>query len=75
MIASIFSVSAMNVETAADSSAAVIAASPTPAIIGTKVQFRAKDGSDGERHKITVRIVASNGEKIEAEIYLVVKEI
>jgi len=74
-IGSIFSVSALNVETGADSSAAVIATSPAPLIIGTKVQFRAKDGADGERHKISVRIVASNGEKIEAEIYIMVKEL
>jgi len=73
-IESIYSVTAVNAETGTSTGAAVISASPAPSISGTRVQFRAKDGVDRERHKISIRIVASNGEKIEADILLVVKE-
>lgn len=74
-IASINSVSAVNSATGADSTATVIAASPAPAISGTEVRFHVYGGVTDDRHIITVRIVASNGEQFEAELKLIVEEV
>lgn len=74
-IASITSVTAQDTLTGTDSTAAVLATSPPPAISGSQVQFRVQDGADGGRHLITVRIVASNGEQFESEVKLIIEEV
>ena len=56
----------------ASSTASVIATSPAPAVSGTKVTFRVIDGADCERHKITVKISDSSGEKYEADVDLMI---
>ena len=68
------SCTAVNVATGADSTAAVIAAAPPPAVAGQTVAFCAKDGTDGDVHKITVKVSTSAGEKLEADLDLFIVE-
>ena len=67
-------VTAINVATSADSTAAVIATSPAPQISGTKVLWRTKDGADTEQHKITGRAHSSLGQKLEFDVLLYIAE-
>ena len=76
-LASIVSVTAIKKSDGSDATSAVIESSnPAPFIpAGTnKVQFRVKDGIDGEIYKITVKASGSGGQKLEADVWLNVKE-
>lgn len=55
----------------------VIAANPAPFVpAGTqKVQFRVIDGADGEQYKLTVKVTASDGQKLEFDLFLNVQEV
>ena len=67
------SVTSVNVATKADSSATIIAASPTPAIVPMtdKVVFAVQGGITGETHLVSVRISdTTTGEKFEGQIRL-----
>jgi hypothetical protein len=63
-----------NVKTKGDSSARLIAATPAPVVSGQQVNFRLIDGTDGERHKLTVRVEASTGEKLEDDVDVHIKD-
>ena len=65
-------VSVTAVKGSASSTASVLATTPAPAVAGTKVTFRVVDGTDGERHKITVKVSSSSGEKYEADVDLLI---
>jgi len=76
-LASIVGVTAIKKSDGTDATSAVIETiSPAPFIPpGTKkVQFRVKDGIDGEIYKITVKASGSGGQKLEADVWLNVKE-
>lgn len=47
----------------------------TVTISGTKILFRLKNGTDGKRYRINIRVILNNGEKIEDEVNLNVDEI
>ena len=70
----ISSCTAENVITGVNSTAIVIAASPAPAVSGTKVKFRLQGGNDGDQHKITVRVENQTGEQLEADLALFVQQ-
>ena len=76
-LASIVGVTAIKKSDGSDATSAVIeTTSPAPFIPANtkKVQFRVKDGTDGEIYKITVKASGSGGQKLEADVWLNVKE-
>jgi hypothetical protein len=68
------SVTATNLLTGANSTSAVIAANPAPAVSGQEVLFQVQDGADGDQHKIDIRVSTSAGELLEADLLLFVKQ-
>ena len=76
-LASIVSVTAIKKSDGSDATSTVIeTTSPAPFIPpGTKrVQFRVKDGTDGEIYKVTVKASGSGGQQLEADVWLNVKD-
>jgi hypothetical protein len=70
----LISVTATNLLTAANSTSAVIAANPAPAVSGQEVLFQIQDGADGDQHKIDIRVATSAGESLEADLLLFVHQ-
>ena len=68
-------VTARNLATQQDSSSVVIASIPAPTVVGTKVCFRVQNGTNAARHRVTVRVVASGGERYETDADLNVVEL
>jgi hypothetical protein len=68
------SVTATNLLTGANSTSAVIAANPAPAVSGQEVLFQVQDGADGDQHKIDIRVSTSAGELLEADLLMFVKQ-
>jgi hypothetical protein len=56
------SVTSVNVKTGADSTAALIATNPAPALNGTVVSFQLIDGQKGEHHLVTAKITIDGAE-------------
>jgi hypothetical protein len=69
-IASITSVTATSNLTGLNSTAQVIASSPSPQISGTAVVFEVMGGVVGETHTVSVQIVSSIGEKYQGDVSL-----
>ena len=65
---------ATNSKTGAVSTSVVVAPVPAPSVDHQKVIFRVFGGADGDRHKLTARVSVSTGEKLEADLDLLVKE-
>ena len=57
-----------------DSTEKMIGSNPAPSVSGTKVVFWIQNGADGEHHKITVKVIASDGQHLEGDIDLFVVE-
>lgn len=70
----LISCTATNLVTGADSSAAVISAAPAPAVSGQTVIFWLKDGVDGERHNISIKVQTSGGRKREGDLDVFIVE-
>jgi hypothetical protein len=65
---------AINPTTGKDSSEAIISSTPAPAVIGQTVVFWLKDGMDGERYDIRIRVESSRGQKLEGDLDVFVVE-
>lgn len=68
------SCTATNRVTGADSSAAVISSAPAPAVSGQTVIFWLKNGLDGERHNISIKVESSKGRKCEGDLDVFIVE-
>ena len=64
----------VNLETGADSSAALISTSPAPAVSGQAVVFWLENGADGEHHKVTVIVTSSGGRDLEDDLDVFIVE-
>ncbi len=76
-LASIVSVTAIKKSDGTDATSAVIETSNPAPFIPTdtnRVQFRVKDGIDGEIYKVTVKASGSGGQQLEADLWLNVKD-
>lgn len=73
---SIDSVTTKNLDTGADSSAQILGSgAQAPAVSGTKVIFWLKNGADGERHQVTIRISTNQGRKFETDQTILIREL
>lgn len=68
------SCTATNLVTGADSTAALISSAPAPMVSGQTVIFWLKDGVDGERHNISIKIQSSTGRKPEGDLDVFIVE-
>lgn len=71
---SLLSCETTNLATGEDSSDAVIGDDPAPVVVGQTVVFWLKDGEDGERHNISIKVETSKGQKLEGDLDLFVAE-
>ena len=74
--AALVSVTSVNRDSGADSTSAIVAASPAPAVVGgtSKVVFRVQGGASGQTHNVSVRASnTSTGETYEGVIQLVIQ--
>ena len=66
---------ATNVQTGADATPVIVAASPVPAVVGSSdvVAFRVQGGANGQSYLIGARVAdAMTGERFEGQITLVI---
>jgi hypothetical protein len=63
-----------NLLTGADSTSAIIATSPAPAVAGQAVVLALINGAVGERHRIDILVSTADGQKWPGTIWLDVRE-
>lgn len=71
---SLISLKATNLATSEDSSGTIIGDNPAPMISGQSVIFWIKNGNDGDRHGLKIKIQTSGGRKLEGNLWLAVIE-
>jgi hypothetical protein len=71
----LISCEATNLLTEENSTEVVIGDAPAPVVAGQTVVFWLKDGTDGERHNISIKVNTSKGQKLEGDIDLFVIEV
>jgi len=71
---SLVSVEAVNVRSGGTTTAEIIATDPPPQVFGSEVRFRLVDGSHGDLHRLTAKVAGSTGQKLEADLLVLIME-